>query len=135
MVDYGGYVSAVPSQKMMSTTLARLYMYDGSGMGHFRTIYESKTRRGTNPPTSTIKISEYVPGAVITGTTSPDQPVGVLLNMTSNLGRKFQYFNIGVPDKGRFRIRVPYSTEKKYDILTQPMYSWCSLEEDRPGSM
>ncbi|HWQ18356.1 MAG TPA: oligosaccharyl transferase, archaeosortase A system-associated [Methanotrichaceae archaeon] len=115
MVDYGSYVSAVPSQKLMGTTLAKLYMYDGSGMGHFRTIYESRTRRGTNPPTSTIKISEYVPGAVITGTTQPDQPVGVLLNLTSNQGRKFQYFNIGIPQGDRYEVRVPYSTEKKYD--------------------
>ena len=83
-------------------------------MSHFRTIYESKTRRGTNPPTSTIKISEYVPGAVITGTTQPDTPVGVLLNVTSNQGRMFQYFNIGIPQGSRYSLRVPYSTEKRY---------------------
>lgn len=39
----------------------------------------------------------------------------VLLNLNSNQGRKFQYFNIGVPQAGRYSIRVPYSTEKRHN--------------------
>jgi oligosaccharyl transferase (archaeosortase A-associated) len=122
IADYGDYVTAVPLKKLMNTALARIHLYDGSGMGHYRLIHESSTLVGANPPTSTVKISEYVPGALITGTTAPDQPVGVLLNLTSNQGRKFQYFNIGAPNGTRYELRVPYSTEKRYDTCAVDSY-------------
>jgi dolichyl-diphosphooligosaccharide--protein glycosyltransferase len=122
ITDFGDYVTAVPLKKLMNTALAKIHLYDGSGMGHYRLIYESSTLVGANPPTSTVKISEYVSGALITGTTEQDQPVGVLLNLTSNQGRKFQYFNIGAPNGTRYEIRVPYATEKRYDTHAVDSY-------------
>jgi dolichyl-diphosphooligosaccharide--protein glycosyltransferase len=70
---------------------------------------------GSNPPTNWIKIFEYVPGALIKVSAAPNQKVGALLNMTSNQGRAFQYVNEGIQNGNGYEIRVPYSTEKKYD--------------------
>lgn len=112
--DYGTYITAVPLQKLMDTTMARLHIFDGTGMGHFRLIYESSSVLGANPPTSRVKIFQYVPGALIRVHTQPDMNVGALLNMTSNQGRQFQYVNQGFYRDGSFDIRVPYSTEPKY---------------------
>jgi dolichyl-diphosphooligosaccharide--protein glycosyltransferase len=115
-VDYGRYVTAVPLKRLMSTTMAKLHFYDASGLGHFRLIHESPTVVGANPPTSKVKIFEYVPGAVIRGTTALDQPVGILLNLTSNRGRPFQYFAMAVPRDGGYELRVPYSTERGREV-------------------
>ena len=112
--DYGTYVAAVPLQKLMGTTLARLHLFDGTGMGHFRLIYESSSVIGANPPTSRIKIFQHVPGALIRVHTQTDMNVGALLNMTSNQGRQFQYVNQAAYKNGTVEIRVPYSTEPKY---------------------
>jgi dolichyl-diphosphooligosaccharide--protein glycosyltransferase len=72
-------------------------------------IYESHTIVGQNPPTSSLKIFEYVPGALIRVSNAPGKKVVTLLNMTSNQGRKFIYVNDGTSE-----VRVPYSTEKRY---------------------
>jgi oligosaccharyl transferase (archaeosortase A-associated) len=110
----GSIVSIRPLKKFMETTLAGLHLFDCNGMGHLRLVYESSSFVGSNPETSMVKIFEYVPGAVIYGTIPPDQPVGVLLDMTSNQGRRFTYFNYCAPNVGRYEIRVPYSTEAIY---------------------
>ena len=57
-----------------------------------------------------MKIFEYVPGALIRVSNAPGKKIVALLNMTSNQGRKFLYVN-----KGTSEVRVPYSTEKRYD--------------------
>ena len=114
-VDLGKYTAATPTKKLMQTTLARLHFFDGSAMGRLRLIYESHTLLGSNPPTNWIKIFEYVPGALIKVSAAPNQKVGALLNMTSNQGRAFQYVNEGIQYGNGYEIRVPYSTEKKYD--------------------
>ena len=36
--------------------------------------------------------------------------MGVILDMTSNQGRRFQYFSSTTPVDGRYEIVVPYST-------------------------
>lgn len=122
MEDWGWYVNVRPLKRLYSTTLAGLQLLDCSGMGHFRLLYESRTTVGSNPPTARVKIFEYVPGAEIMGTTRPDQPVGVLLNLSSNQGRKFQYFHMGVPEDGRYCIRVPYSTEPAHGTFAIGRY-------------
>ena len=114
-VNLGKYTAATPTKKLMHTTLARLHFFDGSDMGRLRLIYESHTLLGSNPPTNWIKIFEYVPGALIKVSAAPNQKVGALLNMTSNQGRAFQYVNEGIMYANSYEIRVPYSTEKRYD--------------------
>ncbi len=108
---YGSQIEAIPTQRLFNTTLARLYLFDGAGMGHFRLIYESSTILGENPAKSKVKIFEYVPGALLRIKAGPDQKVGALLNLTSNQGRSFTYVNEASRSGDQFLIRVPYSTE------------------------
>ena len=117
MTEYGSQIEAVPMQRLFNTTLARLYLFDGAGTGHFRLIYESPTFLGESPAKSEVKIFEYVPGVLIRVKTGPDKKVGALLNMTSNQGRAFIYVNQAphLPNGDAFEIRVPYSTESRYE--------------------
>ena len=117
MEDDGSQITAIPQQRLFNTTLGRLYFFDGAGTGHFRLIHESSTFLGSgdNPSKSKVKIYEYVPGAIIRVQAGPDQKVGALLNMTSNQGRPFNYVNEATPNGGAFEIRVPYSTENRYE--------------------
>jgi oligosaccharyl transferase (archaeosortase A-associated) len=112
---YGLNAVAVPTQKLFNTTMARLYLFDGAGTGHFRLIYESSTLVASGgAPMGKVKIFEYVPGALIKVKAEPDERVGALVNMTSNQGRAFTYINEGQLSNGSYEIRVPYSTESRY---------------------
>jgi oligosaccharyl transferase (archaeosortase A-associated) len=113
--DYGSQYTIIPQERLFNTTLGRLYLFDGAGTGHFRLIYESKTFLGQSPAKSEVKIFEYVPGALIRIRACPDQKVGAVLNMTSNQGRPFIYVNEAEPKEGSFEMRVPYSTESRYE--------------------
>lgn len=110
----GDYVGIELQDRLRRTILFKLHLFDGEGLGRFRLIYESSTLHGQDPATSKVKIFEYVAGAVIRGSTTPGKPVGVLLNMTSNQGRPFQYTAFVMPQSARYEIRVPYSTVAKY---------------------
>jgi oligosaccharyl transferase (archaeosortase A-associated) len=124
MEDEGSQIAAIPQQRLFNTTLGRLYFFDGAGTGHFRLIHESSTFLGSgdNPSKSKVKIFEYVPGAIIRVQAGPDQKVGALLNMTSNQGRPFNYVNEATPNGGAFEIRVPYSTENRYETYAISPY-------------
>lgn len=112
--DYSLNAAAIPTQKLLNTTMARLYLFDGAGTEHFRLIYESSTLLGSGSPMGKVKIFEYVPGALIRVKAGPDKRVGTLLNMTSNQGRTFAYINEGQFSNGSYEMRVPYSTESRY---------------------
>jgi oligosaccharyl transferase (archaeosortase A-associated) len=99
------------SKRFLGTVLAGLHLLDCTNLGHFRLVYESKTSTGLKYPTSEVKVFERVEGAKITGSTPYDKPIGVILDMTSNQGRKFQYFNSAMPVNGRYEVNVPYSTD------------------------
>jgi asparagine N-glycosylation enzyme membrane subunit Stt3 len=111
-VESNGNIMVQPQQRLLSTTLGRLYLFDAAGMSHFRLIHESKNFIGKNPPKSEVKIFEYVPGALLRIKGSPDQKAGALLNLTSNQGRNFVYLNEGSLQGDSFEIRVPYSTDR-----------------------
>ncbi len=113
--DYGLNVAAIPTQRLLNTTMARLYLFDGAGTEHFRLIYESRTLVGSEIPKGKVKIFEYVPGALIRVKAGPDERVGALLNMTSNQGRPFAYISEARSLNGSYEMRVPYSTESRYD--------------------
>jgi dolichyl-diphosphooligosaccharide--protein glycosyltransferase len=113
--DAGSQIQVFPTERLFNTTLGKLYFNDGAERGQFRLIYESKTFMGENPPKSYVKVFEYVPGALIRIRSGPDQNVGAILNMTSNQDRAFIYANEAVKRDGVFEVRVPYSTESRYD--------------------
>ena len=117
-----GNIVIKPQERLYSTTLGRLYLFDGAGMAHFRLIHESKTFLGQNPPKSEVKIFEYVPGALLRIKGSPDQKAGALLNLTSNQGRDFVYITEGSLQGGIFEIRVPYSTDSRNGTHAQGPY-------------
>jgi asparagine N-glycosylation enzyme membrane subunit Stt3 len=111
--ESGSDIIATPLPKFLNTTLARLFLADGIGMGHFRLIHESPTMIGTNLPSGYVKIFEYVPGALIVVKAEPNQTAGALLNMTTNQGRHLTYVNQGILREGKYEIRVPYPTENE----------------------
>lgn len=113
--DRGDQVSLIHTGKFFDTTLGRLYLADGAGMGRFRLIYESQTLLGGNPGKSKVKIFQYVPGALLRIHAGPDQKAGALLNMSSNRERKFVYINQATWNGDVLELRVPYSTEKSYE--------------------
>ncbi|MHC1631074.1 MAG: oligosaccharyl transferase, archaeosortase A system-associated [Methanotrichaceae archaeon] len=120
--EHGDIITYTHLERFMRTTLAGLHLLDCRGMEHFRLIHESNTTVGSVIPVNKVKIFEYVPGARIVGTTQPGQPVGAILNMTSNQGRRFQYFNYGAPQNRSYEITVPYSTEDRYGTHSTDVY-------------
>ncbi len=121
--DYSGsQITVIPTQRLFNTTLGKLYYFDAAGTSHFRLIYESKTFLGENPAKAQVKIFEYVPGALIRVRTGTDQKVGCVLNMTSNQDRPFIYANQAAPRDGVLEMRVPYSTESRYECRAVDPY-------------
>jgi len=121
--DYSGsQITVIPTQRLFNTTLGKLYYFDAAGTSHFRLIYESKTFLGENPAKAQVKIFEYVPGALIRVRTGADQKVGCVLNMTSNQDRPFIYANQAAPREGVLEMRVPYSTESRYECTAVDPY-------------
>jgi len=98
-------------KRFMGTILARLHLLDCSDLGHFRLVFESNNSVGLIFPTREVKAFERVSGATISGTTPYEKPMGAILEMTSNQGRRFQYYNSAIPVDGRYEITVPYSTD------------------------
>ncbi|MFU8767048.1 MAG: oligosaccharyl transferase, archaeosortase A system-associated [Candidatus Methanoperedens sp.] len=106
------------------TLFARLLLLDGSSivnpnnnmadaLTHYRLLYESGGAGITNNDISipSIKIFEYVPGAVIRGTTLPGSEVEISIPIVTNQNRTFWYINRGISDTdGSFEFIVPYST-------------------------
>ncbi|MDH7596788.1 MAG: STT3 domain-containing protein [Methanothrix sp.] len=123
-------------QRLNRTMLAGLHLGDCSYMEHFRLIHESRSFAGPygEKPAAMIKIFEYVPGAVIRGRANDDRIIVAVLNLSSNLGRPFQYVNYAVPRNGSYEIRVPYSTEGAYGIKAAGPYQVVEITPATDGS-
>ena len=139
--DPGGYVQIRAgkdkvtydhSKRFLGSTLARLHLLDSSGLGHYRLVYESQTSRGLVFPVKEVKVFEQVAGARITGTTPHEKPMGVILEVVSNQGRRFQYYNSAMPVDGRYEIIVPYSTIRYGETYAVGPYLLGPVE-DLPG--
>ena len=127
--NYGSYLLAEPTERLLNSTIARLHFEDASGMSHFRLIYESPNLVDY---TEKVKIFEYVTGAIIRVRIEPQEQVGVLLNMTSNQCRNFQYINKCVAADGGYEIRVPYPTDNKYETHAIGLYSLFAINNSSP---
>ncbi len=103
------------TKKFLRTTLARCHLYDCREMSHLRLIYESDPE-GSGPPTNQVKIFERVSGARISGASNGDERIIATLNVTTNLGRRFNYNKTVVPQNGGYEMTVPYSTEGEGDV-------------------
>jgi len=127
-----------------NTLYARLYLLDGSsidnplkvrdaGLSHYRLVYESNTEGSNKIGIGKIKIFEYVPGARITGVTSPDTELEILVPVRTNTNRTFNYTIKGVSDaSGNFTLTVPYATEGTAytEYVTGPINNYSFLIND-----
>ena len=104
-----------PTERLLGTSMYKLHILDCTNLSHFRLIYESKTSSELGTSFSEVKIFERVPGVTIEGMTSYNEPIRVELEMTTNQGRFFKYFNSAMPVDGHYEITVPYSTEDRYE--------------------
>jgi oligosaccharyl transferase (archaeosortase A-associated) len=121
------------SKRFLGTVLARLHLLDCADLGHFRLIYESNTSEGLYFSVSGVKVFEQVPGAKIIVKTPHDRPMGVILEIISNQGRRFQYYNSAMPVDGRCEITVPYSTEDRYGTHSVGPYLLGPVEDVTGG--
>jgi len=105
--------SVSAKEKLLNTEIFKLHDRNGANLGNLRLVHESNVFNVAHNKSNVVKIFEYVQGAKITGTSSPNKPVNVALYLKSNAGREFKYENKAMADmNGSFEITVPYSTEK-----------------------
>ena len=80
----------------MNTEIYKLQELDGANLGNLRLVHESNAPKKGSNKNNIVKVFEYVPGARLSGTASPNQPVTATLELSSNTGRKFTYQNRAV---------------------------------------
>ncbi|WP_292371671.1 oligosaccharyl transferase, archaeosortase A system-associated [Methanosarcina sp. UBA411] len=120
---------SLPTTRYFNTMEARLHIFDGNGLKQYRMIHETEAYQtnellykqvynyfygGKLPETDTgyVKTFEYVNGADITGTASPNETVKIDTTIITNQGRTFEYSQSTTADsQGRYEFTVPYSTE------------------------
>ncbi|HOW14592.1 oligosaccharyl transferase, archaeosortase A system-associated [Methanosarcina sp.] len=132
-----GYQS-LPSTRYFNSMMIRLHLLDGNGLKQYRLVHETWAYQtqgevlykqiynllyGSNIPevdTGYIKIFEYVKGAKITGTASPDEAVNINTTILTGQGRTFDYSQSTTSDsEGRYEFTVPYSTDGPISGETQ----------------
>ncbi|HOA70173.1 MAG TPA: oligosaccharyl transferase, archaeosortase A system-associated, partial [Methanosarcina thermophila] len=131
-----GY-ETIPSTRYFNSMEARLHIFDANGMKHYRMVHETEAYQtnevvykqvynlvfGGNIPvihTGYVKIFEYVKGANITGTASPNETVKISATILTGQGRTFEYTQSTTADsQGRYEFTVPYSTEGPIEGETQ----------------
>ena len=126
----GAGYQTVPSTRYFNSMEARLHIFDGNGLKHYRMVHETQTYQtqyevgykqvynllfGGNIPavdTGYVKIFEYVKGANITGTASPGETVTLKATILTGQQRTFEYTQTTTADsQGKYVFTVPYSTE------------------------
>jgi len=102
----------VENDKFKNSMLVKLHVYDGSGSGHYRLLYESNTTVTQDPEVKYVKVFEYVPGVTITGKAQPGETVYGATTLVSNRDRQFDYYNSAVADEnGTYSLVLAYSTQ------------------------
>jgi len=125
----GNQYQSLPSTRYYNSMEARLHIFDGSGLKKYRMVHETQAYQtdetgyknvynfflGGNLPvenTGYVKIFEYVKGAKIIGTASPNESVKISTTILTGQGRTFEYSQSTTSDsQGRYEFTVPYSTE------------------------
>ncbi|PAV13081.1 oligosaccharyl transferase [Methanosarcina spelaei] len=125
----GNQYQSIPTARYFNTMKAKLHIFDGNGLKHYRMVYETEAYQsnevaykqvynyfygGKLPEvdTGSVKIFEYVKGANITGMASPNETVKISTTILTDKGRTFEYTQSTTTDsQGRYEFTVPYSTE------------------------
>ncbi|AKB50006.1 Oligosaccharyl transferase [Methanosarcina barkeri str. Wiesmoor] len=133
-LDTEGYYQAygtgsIPSTRYFNSMEAKLHIFDGNGLKQYRMVHETEAYQtgevgykyvynnlygGKLPEVDTgyVKIFEYVKGANITGTASPNETVNINTTILTDQGRTFEYSQSTTADsQGRYEFTVPYSTD------------------------
>jgi dolichyl-diphosphooligosaccharide--protein glycosyltransferase len=134
----GSSYQYLPSTRYFNSMESRLHILDGNGLKQYRLVHETWAYQtqgevlykqvynylyGSSIPeadTGYVKIFEYVKGAKITGTASPDETVNINTTILTGQGRTFDYSQSRTSDsEGRYEFTVPYSTEGPVSGETQ----------------
>lgn len=123
----------LPARTYYDNMASRLHIFDGSGLKNYRMVHESNANPntqggyreqqfkyiynmlygGTLPVENSglVKIFEFVPGAVIIGTATPNIEVIISNRIKTNIGREFDYIQKTTSDSnGIYTFAIPYST-------------------------
>jgi len=139
----------VPSENYYRTMEARLHIFDGYGLKHYRMVYESEFEAKDRltmeilyrliyngmysqqlglpavnvTSTGYVKVFEYVKGAKIAGKV-PEGVEEVTLKTTiqTNQGRTFVYEQKVKPENGVYEFIVPYAQDTKYPVKPTTPY-------------
>jgi dolichyl-diphosphooligosaccharide--protein glycosyltransferase len=135
----------LPSERYYDSMEARLHIFDGNGMQHFRLVHESTVYQTTElaykkiynmiyggniaeVDTGFVKTFEYVKGAKIVGNATAGTKVTISTTIITNTGRQFPYSQSTVANsKGEFNFTVPYSTEPVYTDAVKRGYTYCAV--------
>ena len=134
----GSSYQYLPSTRYFNSMESRLHILDGNGLKQYRLVHETWAYQtqgevlykqvynflyGSSIPevdTGYVKIFEYVKGARITGTASPEETVNINTTILTGQGRTFEYSQSTTSDsEGRYEFIVPYSTEGPISGETQ----------------
>ncbi|MDQ1251003.1 MAG: dolichyl-phosphooligosaccharide-protein glycotransferase, partial [Euryarchaeota archaeon] len=134
----GSSYEYLPSTRYFNSMESRLHILDGNGLKQYRLVHETWAYQtqgevvykqvynflyGSSIPevdTGYVKIFEYVKGAKITGTASPNEAVNINTTILTGQGRTFEYSQSTTSDsEGRYEFTVPYSTEGSISGETQ----------------
>ncbi len=124
----------VPGPCYFNSMEARLHIFDGNGLEHYRLVHESPAGYSTETgykniynqlfggsipveDTGYVKIFEYVPGATIEGTAPENETVAISATIQTGMGRTFEYSQ--TTSGGAYEFTVPYSTEGPVPGQTQ----------------
>ncbi|OED04527.1 oligosaccharyl transferase, partial [Methanosarcina sp. A14] len=125
----GSKYQSIPSTRYFNSMEAKLHIFDGNGLKQYRMVHETEAYQtdevgykqvynyfygGKLPEVDTgyVKIFEYVKGANITGTASPNETVNINTTILTDQGRTFGYSQSTTADsQGRYEFTVPYSTD------------------------
>jgi dolichyl-diphosphooligosaccharide--protein glycosyltransferase len=131
-------VMNVPYERYYNSMEAKLHIFDGNGLKHYRMVHESPGVTSSQSQeigyknvynvllggkikednTGYVKIFEYVEGAKITGTAPAGENVTISTTISTSQGRSFTYSQT-TTSNGTYSFTVPYSTEGPISGQTQ----------------
>ena len=126
----------IPSKSYYETMEAKLHLFDGNGLKHYRMVYESKSSAYTyfgfleslyktiynsvyakkkidTRPSGYVKIFEFVKGAVVEGNATGDYVVAKV-KIKTNQGRIFEYTQKVKVVNGKYKLILPYAQNTTY---------------------
>ena len=138
----------IPSENYYRTMEAKFHIFDGSGLKHYRMVYESGPSRNSYPgfqelmyrkvynsmysnklgygkvqelSSGYVKVFEYVKGAVVKGKANGDEVVAKIMIKT-NQGRMFQYTQKVKVIDGEYELVLPYAQNTDYPVKPASEY-------------